>query len=578
VNSASTRSPSRALRWVLALALLAALGAGAWWVLGAGAPVAGSAAPLKDVAAASPAPAEVLAQPQSEPSTVHATHDPVRIPEEAPQRVEASQLPLDLAPTVDLLLRFTDPRRNEIELASGWVEVQAQGGEPRRLEVRSAASASFDALVPGVYSVRASAPGFTHREQEFDLRSVEGAEDVREGRAVFGERLVLWPEGWVAVVVRTLDGRAFEELARELELEPANLFVGAFEARAIRPIPGPDAWASVEIPPLAIFHKPPTYQAWKMPGSSVGTLQLLEAPPMWVGLAVHGRPVGWEPLQLGATEVAFHIDARAFEQAFACVKLRVVDGAGAPIPRARCTLKPDTSAHRRGDLADLASDAEGRITFARVMPGRAELSVLFEEALHQELLELEPGQVLDLGDVTLTAGAAVPLRVIDAEGRPVTAWIEIAPFREGQRVDQLYPPNLHRLTGGDGEYRLPMPSSVSIVRARCAVPPRMLPTDDQSPNVLLDPAAPPSEPLVLVVREPVKVVFEMPPGDGFELAVVDELGVLVVAAPYRRTEEGLPAEELVPGNYTARLLDEVGAQIGETAFTVVDAPQRVRLP
>jgi hypothetical protein len=170
------------------------------------------------------------------------------------------------------------------------------------------------------------------------------------------------------------------------------------------------------------------------------------------------------------------------------------------------------------------------------------------------------------------------LRVVDAQGRPVSAWIEIAPFREGERVDRLYPPNLHRITGGDGQYRLPMPSAPSIVRARSAVPPRMLPTDDQSPNVLLDPAAPPTEPLLLVVREPLNVTFELPTDEGFVLEVVDELNVLVVAPPYRRLEEGQPVEELVPGTYRARLLDSQRALIGETAFTLLDTPQRVRLP
>lgn len=573
MNAASTRSGQRALRWGLALALLAALGAGIWWALDVGAHFARSAAPRTETAAARPTPAEA-----PEPRAALTSSELEPVPAEAPQRVEATELPLDLEPTVDLQLRFSDPRNDEIELASGWVEVQAQGREPLRREVRAAGSIAFESLVPGIYAVRASAPGFTHREQAFDLRSVEGAEDLREGRAVFGERVVLWPNGWVAVVVRTSEGGPFEELAAELDLEPASLFVDAFEARAIRSVPGPDAWANVEIPPLAVFLEPPTYQAWQLPGSCVGTLQLLEAPPMWIGLAVHGRTVGWEPLQPGASDIVFHVDAQAFQESFASVKLRVVDAAGAPLSGARGTLKPDTSAHRRGDLAEVASDGEGLITFARVMPGRAELAILFEQTLHQELLELQPGQVLDLGDVPLTSGAAVPLRVVDAAGRPVTAWIEIAPFRTGQRVDQLYPPNLHRLTGGDGEYRLPMPSSVSIVRARCAVPPRMMPTDDQSANVLLDPAAPPREPLLLIVREPVEVVFQMPAGEGLVLEVLDELGVLVIAPPYRRAEEGLPVEELVPGNYTARLLDAARGLIGETAVTVLDAPQRVRLP
>jgi hypothetical protein len=576
VRSANVRSPSPWTRRVLAIALAAAVAGGFWWALREREPLAGSAAPRQEVSAATPAASPHLVTPDAEP--VVERNAPQPAPARVEERVDRSLPPEPARGAIDLLLRFTDPRRNEIELASGSVELRCEGREPRLLEARNAASVRFEHLPPGIYAAQVSAPGFLHRAQRFDLTSLEGAEGLQDGRAVFGERLVLWPDGWVAVVVRTSDGRSFEALAGELEMEPGHLFVDAFEARAVRAIPGPDSWEAVEIPPIAVFHKPPTYQAWQLPGSSVGSLQLLEEPPMWIGLALHGQLLGWEPLQRGATEIEFRLDADAFERCFASVALRTLDGSGAPLAGARATLKPDTSAHRRSDLADVESDADGRIAFARVIPGRAELSVLFGEALHQELLTLKAGEHRDLGDVELAPGAAVPIRVVDEEGRPVTAWIEIAPFREGQPVDELYPPNLHRLTGSDGEFRLPMPSSPSIVRARAAVPPRMLPTDDQSPNVLLDPAAPPREPLVLTVREPIGVTFELPAGEGFSVEVTDELGVLVVAPPYERLDEGQPVEELVPGNYRARLLDAERALVGETAFTLADAPQRVRLP
>ncbi len=573
------RSSASWLRWAIALGLIAAGSAASWWALREEAPPADTAAPRKEVAAAaSSAPSELHPPPDAEPMPTGAHVEPERalvpVPEPEEKVVKG---PLEPG-SFDLLLRFTDPRRNDIELATGTVELRAQGSEPRQLEVHDAASVCFEDLPAGTYTVHATAPGFVHREQVFDLNSLDGAEDLRDGRAVFGERLVLWPDGWIAIEVRTSGGRPFEELASELAMDPQHLFVDAFEARAIRAVPGPDSWDAVEVPPIAVFHKPPTYQAWQMPGSCVGSLQLLEEPPMWIGLALHGQQVGWEPLQRGAHEVSFRLDAAAFEHCFASVTLRAVDGSGKPISGARGTLKPDTSAHRRDDLSNVASGPEGRISFARVLPGKSELSVLFGEALHQELLVLKPGEQRDLGDVTLAAGAAVPLRVVDAEGRPVTAWIEIAPFREGERVDQLYPPNLHRITGSDGQYRLPMPSAPSIVRARSAVPPRMLPTDDQSPNVLLDPAAPPTEPLVLVVREPLNVTFELPADEGYTLEVVDEVNILVVAPPYRRLEEGQPVEELVPGTYRARLLDAQRAVVGETAFTLLDTPQRVRLP
>jgi hypothetical protein len=59
-------------------------------------------------------------------------------------------------------------------------------------------------------------------------RTVAQSFDLTHTAGPIEERLYLWPRDWVAIVVRTSDGRPFTELARELGLEPKSLFVGRF--------------------------------------------------------------------------------------------------------------------------------------------------------------------------------------------------------------------------------------------------------------------------------------------------------------------------------------------------------------
>ena len=73
--------------------------------------------------------------------------------------------------------------------------------------------------------------------------------------------------------------------------------------------------------------------------------------------------------------MAFELDLADLDERLARVTARVVDrDSGAGVPEARATLKADTSAHRRNDLQDASPDAEGRLSFTRVIPGKHELT------------------------------------------------------------------------------------------------------------------------------------------------------------------------------------------------------------
>ena len=580
MDDARSRPSSRWTRPTLALALVG-VAAAAWWVAddssepgGVAAPATGSAIETDD------ADDSLRAPPRDDPATAGGT----RAPQAAGKRGGSGAVPEPVrapeAARVDLLLRFVDPRRDELLLTEAVLELRGDNGTRRAMRVHDDKQAWIKGLPLGAYSLSVVAAGFTHRGQVLDLGSLEGDSPSRSSgagpRPGFDERVILWPAGWVAVVVRTADDRPLAALADELGLEPRRLFVGAFEARARVDPPGPEAWEAVVDPPVAVFHLPPTHQAWQLPGSSVGSLQLLGQPPLWVGLAIHGVPIGWELLPPGASEVVFRIDASAFERRFARLTLRVVDPAGVPRDDAVVTLRADTSAHRREEHSKVSSDADGRVAFERVLPGRHELLVQAGQNLHQQILELRPGEERDLGQVVLDATPGVAIRVVDAGGRPVRAWVEIAPYQPGEHVDAVYPPSLHRLSDEGGLYRLPLPSSLSVVRATLALPPRMMATDDRSTNVLLDPHAPPLETLVLTVHDPTEVVFEVPALEGLVLEVLDVLDLGV--ARVRERSPGRLRTELVPGTYRARLRDAAGEVLGEASFFVGDEPLLLSLP
>jgi hypothetical protein len=504
-------------------------------------------------------------------------------------------------PGRDLVAHFVAPDASSLVVPSATVDlVDADGNLHRTVAARGASSVEIGGLNARPYTVDVRAPGFLHRTQVFEIRAQGPLPSGRVGPGstlgAGNERIVLWPEGWIPVVVRTPDGRPFRKLALDLGIEPKQLFVGAFGVLT-RQTP-PDSGASEDGPPPATFVLPPGYPSWELPDGAIGSLRLRRPPPFWAGLEVLGKPHGWRFVQSGDADVAFELGLDAFDERCASLRLRVIDAlAKVPLPDAKLTLRADTSAHRRDDQDEVGPDGDGVVEFQRILPGRYELTVEVGEAQHQQRLVLEAGETRDLGDVALAQGPGIEVLVLDPEGQPVAAWIEIAPYQRGKRVDALYPPMLHRRSGTDGRYLLARQAVHSIVRARVegstsmGQPSRGTRTE----NVPVDPEALPRSPLVLRLREPVTVSFEVAAPHRVEVA--DELGVVVVwvssTDPRASRRVHLPprgqrstsqeawrreTRELLPGRYTARFFDEAGELSGETALIVGTLPSSVRGP
>lgn len=569
-------------------ALLAALLT--WWVWPAGRPQGAAARPEQGTEVAGAGPSVELVAGAPEPIEVGAAGGSAEAPEDAERAAvgrEGGARAAEPALVVSFAGRLVDPLRQPLAPASTTlVLVPAPGAKlsaaPRTTTVRAATEVLVEELPPGRWLARVSAPGHRHAEQVFELSpagdpagtSTVGARTVLR----FEERLVLWPESFVAVRLETPRGEPFEILAEELGLEPESLFVGAFDVRARLDPPDDAAWSAweraEEAEPPARFAPPPGYKSWRLPGACIGSLRLHAPPPMWVGLAVHGVPLGWELLAPGEQEVAFRLDADALLARLSSLALRVVAAeTGAPLPGARVTLRAEVSAHRRAEHAKVAPDPDGRVRLERIVPGEYDLEVGTATTLHQERVRVPPGQALEHPDVALAYGAGLLVRVEGAPSSTIT-FLEVAPYERGGRTEELYPPSLWRSADERGEHLLPLPSAPSIVRAT------VLDVEHhrevaRSRDVVVDPAAPPPGPLVLAVQRLVDVDFEAFPAEAAVIEVLDDQELVLAAiVPERGVADDT---DLVPGAYRARALDGAGRVLAEAHFVVGDEPLRVPL-
>lgn len=534
------------------------------------------------VTSASKTPLEIVETPVSSPPVV--ARSEIAPPAGHASRAESKPKPTAPEDGVTLDAQFTRPDGSVLEVERASIELRDAAGSVRSAAVRRSQLVRIERLVPDIYTVQVVAPGFDHREQILDMRLGEQAPRDR----VFQERLTLWPADWVAVVVETPDGRSFAALAADLGQEPMRLFVGAFQVHARLDAPGSGVASGANQESgdgeskLARFRPPPKYKSWELPKSCIGSLEVLHRPPLWLGLDLFGKPVGWEMLAPGQHEVVFRIDLALLEARFARVALRVVDGRShAPLAGASVTLRADASAHRRSDQSNVPTGRDGRVEFARIVPGRYELAVARGEAQHQRMLALDVGERRDLGEIALGDSLGVDVLVIDELDKPTKAYLEIGPFTKGARSGEMYPQMIRHSADASGKGRVPMPSDPAIIRATLEGGRWNGDGSVQeirgvrSANVMLDPRTPPSAPLRLKLRTPVEVHLTTKLPEAQRIEVWDEFDV-VVARTVKGKGTALDAQ-LVPGRYRARTVAADGTAGFETPFTVDREPQRIEL-
>ncbi len=470
------------------------------------------------------------------------------------------------APTVSFIGQLMLPTGKPVQVSEVHAELRDASGRVRVFDARDTNEIRFSNLRAEPYELQLVVPDCTHRLRVLDLRPDAQAKD--NGERSLTERIWLWPENWIPVVLSTPDGRPIDSLAEDLGWAQKNLFFGAFDVQVSADLAGAgEPWPALN-PELATFHPPPGMYSTQLLSGVVGSLELHGSLPLWAGMLLHERANQSTVLQVGATELHFRLGLPSMDASMASVTLRVLDAqTKAPVLEVDATLKADTSSHRRNQLSHQAPDADGRLTFGRVIPGQHELTLLREGQIVQRRLTLEAGEHLDLGDILVASGPGLPILVESSPGKGVRATIEIAPYEFGHWVKELYPPNLHRNSNEAGEYVAPLSESPWILRVR--VRPVDLGVADAKPspgqfaytmerypqiasrNYLIDPKAVPQEIRILAALE-VRLVVEVPSAATVDqwVSFEDEHGLLVAIAPVR--ESSKMRVSLVPGAYTAR--------------------------
>lgn len=484
---------------------------------------------------------------------------------------------------LELEFHWPDQRLHEIEEAR--VRVVDGAGETHERHLTSADVAKLEGLAPGAWTIHVEGPGFTHEPLHVDAVA-RLAQDLvlrsgRTGQAVVHERALLWPDRWIRVFVETSGGRTLDAFAAERGLDATSLFDGAFGLIASHDAPTSPFAAGDWDPSAASFHVWRGSRSWRFESGECGALQTWRSTPFWTRLDLFEAPIAWEVAEPAARSLIFRIDTAELESRFARVALRVVDPeTRAAAPDARVTLRADAAVHRRVDLEDVPVRPDGRVELVRVVPGRYELTIARGETQDQRMIELASRELRDLGDVALGSGGGFDVLVVDAQGRPVSAWVEIASYAADTLEQRLFPPTLRHRSGDDGVARLPMPSERSIVRASVelarlpgAVRRREPSASARSSNAIVDPRTPPRAPLELVVRRIVAVQIQTKRVDVVRIDVLDEADVVVA----RDVELRAGRFELVEGRYRVRGFGVDGARVTERALTVGAEPVALEL-
>jgi hypothetical protein len=172
-----------------------------------------------------------------------------------------------------------------------------------------------------------------------------------------------------------------------------------------------------------------------LPKQTLGVLTLPPDRPVHVALMLRNALVAQMAVPAGQPEVTFTLATDVLLAKTAKVRLRVVDEAGASVADARVGLS-DMQTGSGGT----PTDAEGRITFTGVIPGRLDLDVsharLCAPPLH---VDVAPGADLDLGDVTLRTGVDVELDLGNFGGKGGVRgyWLDAPPVA-GRSVNEMY--------------------------------------------------------------------------------------------------------------------------------------------
>lgn len=183
-----------------------------------------------------------------------------------------------------------------------------------------------------------------------------------------------------------------------------------------------------------------------------GELLLDEAPPLFASLVLRTKVLQVQRIEPGQQELVFTIERDALLAGFGALTVRLLDGAtGAPLPDVRVSIGTAQGGGTGGK-----SDALGRVTIERVLPGLGHLSI--EGGRDRESIRrfarIQAGQTTDLGDLLLHPAAELAGVVVDAAGNPVNGAIVQWTDLDGRTFPLPLVTNMSTLCDGEGRFRI----------------------------------------------------------------------------------------------------------------------------
>jgi len=546
-------------RVLIALAIALVLGA-AWWLF------ADSASPAGDAAGPSRRAERPAAQRSVE---VDAPLDDTSAAEpETSQRESAPTQPAEArSPTAKAgaTLRGFLVDGSTGERVQGQVEVLVSLASDRYAAEFDPATSEFvvTGLTQGKWVVSIRAAKFHSLLTTFTVKPGTG-EEV--------ENYKLWPKGWIVVRVNTTEHEPYGALAQKLGMEVEDVFEGGFRVwRASSPPADLDNMPAIA--PLArggeLSLVSPHYDG-NVNANEVARVRRSENGPTWIALAFHSHFFGWAELPSGIDAVDYEMALENVIAQLGSLTFCVVDSQSeAAIVDAEAHLDAETSGLRRKDTDNLAIDPNGCFTAKPLLPGEYDLAITApNRGEHRQRVLIGPGQRLDLGEIELDFAAPLEIHVVDENGQPVLAVIQIGPWRPGERVGDCITPRAWTTDRG-GVEQVPTPTVKSVVRV-CRLhfgegtQPRI--EQERSAFALFDPA---SRETRLDIALPKYFTCELdPPTSDVAISQVRIFSSFELELARHGIRRGSISFELPTGDYRAQLLDAAGAEIASYEFHV----------
>jgi hypothetical protein len=400
-------------------------------------------------------------------------------------------------------------------------------------------------LQPGASEVRVAADGFADLKTAFTVT----------GEAVQRFDIMLDAAYPVAVRMETPDGKPLNP-----ELNRLSLYQGLQIVGDNNPIPEHLAPTDYGI----VFFGAAKWQAIQNPKDSlVGTLELPEAPPAYVAALLRSVVIAQQQIAPGQKEVKFAIDPKDVFAQTGIVKVRLLDAdTGQPLTDARVSAH-----HSNMGGGGALVDAEGRVTIAEALPGLLILDVYAKDHETPWLtFRLGAGETKDLGDLRLGKRIEIEGRVLDADGKVVSArvaWTELKWFNDARQFVH----NRSATVDGEGRFKLGVGRGAVSIMARTR--------DDRVAAGTFDVPSPNPIELRLAPASTCTVTRPTDPARAFTITVF--VGDRAIESLTLEPRSQRMAIKLPAGSYRFEAIDDTGRIVKSGPLTLGGEPVTIDL-